>query len=374
MRWNIYFNNLVVDSNSVELSTGDVAASISTNKTEVTYAVTLKEPGDYYEFTVDAINDGTMDAMIDTISSKMGGVDITTLPAYMEYSITYGEGVELSPNQYLKAGETEKYKVHIGFKKDISASDLTGQIESKSFSFSVAYVQADEHAFVRAKTFADDDWDTILTNLQSDNSCGPYHLGDTKDINLGTYGTHTLRIANCSTPPECSTEGFSQTACGIVLEFADVITTFSPTSYNGWPTSQLRTLVNNDIYNALPDTLKNLIIDTTVVSGHGMGVGSENYITVDKLYLLSIREIYTDTDNNPNDGANVWDTAYENSRKLDFYLNYDIAPIKSGVTTYWWLRTASHYSSDYFFAAFEYGIGSFSGRNLFGISPAFRIG
>ena len=144
-RWDIHFANLVVNPNSVELSTGNTAAIISASTTEVTYAVTLKEPGDFYEFTVDAVNNGTMDAMIDTISSKMGGVEITSLPAYMEYSVTYSDDTPLVVNQYLKAGTTETYKVHIGFKKDINASDLTGQVESKSFSFSVAYVQADSN-------------------------------------------------------------------------------------------------------------------------------------------------------------------------------------------------------------------------------------
>ena len=145
-RWDIHFANLVVNPDSVELSTGNSAASISASTTEVTYAVTLNEPGDFYEFTVDAVNAGTMDAMIDTISSKMGGANITNLPNYMEYSVTYSDDVELEPNQYLKAGETETYKVHIGFKKEINASDLTGQVENKTFSFSVTYVQADENA------------------------------------------------------------------------------------------------------------------------------------------------------------------------------------------------------------------------------------
>lgn len=44
-----------------------------------------------------------------------------------------------------------------------------------------------------------------------------------------------LRIANKETPVECSTEDFSQTACGFVLEFADQITghpmNFTTTEY-----------------------------------------------------------------------------------------------------------------------------------------------
>ena len=183
-RWDIHFANLVVNPDSVELSTGNTAASISASTTEVTYAVTLKEPGDFYEFTVDAVNSGSMDAMIDTISSKMGGVEITTLPAYMEYSVTYSDGIALAPNQYLKAGDTETYKVHIGFKKDINASDLTGQVENKTLSFSVTYVQADENAVERpVHTMADDDWETIINTLKTGN-ISPYEVGDEKEVDL----------------------------------------------------------------------------------------------------------------------------------------------------------------------------------------------
>ena len=171
-RWDVHFANLVVNPNSVALSTGNTAATISASTTEVTYAITLNEPGDFYEFTVDAVNAGNMDAMIDTISSKMGGADITTLPAYMEYSVAYSDGIELAPNQCLKAGETDTYKVHIGFKKEISASDLTGQVENKTFSFSVTYVQADSRAVIvnHPRTL----FDTVSKNAVIDNISSTY--------------------------------------------------------------------------------------------------------------------------------------------------------------------------------------------------------
>ena len=345
-RWDIHFNNVVINPNSVELSTGNSAATISTSTTEVTYAVTLKEPGDFYEFTVDAVNSGSIDAMIDTISSKMGGVEITTLPSYMEYFVTYSDGIALATNQYLKAGETESYKVHIGFKKDISASDLTGQVENKTLSFSVTYVQADENAVKvpHAESFADDDWDIVINTLTSGN-ISPYEVGDEKEVDLGTLGVHKLRIANSTTPTECSTEGFSQTACGVVLEFVDIITTHVMNSTNtnvgGWPASELRTYVNNDIYNALPLVIKNAIIDTTVVSGHGSTTGETNFTTTDKLYLLSSHEVWEDVDGNTSGGPDYYDTAYHNTRQLDYYkglnvtsLSYSSAIKKNGTSDY----------------------------------------
>ena len=394
-RWDIHFNNVVVNPNSVELSIGNTAATISTSTTEVTYAVTLKNPGDFYEFTVDAVNSGSMDAMIDTISSKMGGVEITTLPSYMEYYVTYSDGIELAPNQYLKSGATETYKVHIGFKKDINASDLTGQVENKTLSFSVTYVQADNTAVKvpHAESFADDDWDIVINTLKTGN-IAPYEVGDEKEVDLGTLGKHKLRIANSTTPEECSTEGFSQTACGVVLEFVDIITThnmnpageYKGTNYqygwnvDGWPASSMRTYVNNDIYNALPSAIKNVIIDTTVVSGHGSTTGETNFTSTDKLYLLSTHEVWEDVDGNTSSGIDYRDTTYHNTRQLDYYKglnvttsNYSSAIKKNGTSnSWWWLRSAYSNNTNAFGNVSNSGYwNSYSVAS--GVSPAFRI-
>lgn len=70
--------------------------------------------------------------------------------------------------------------------------------------------------------FEKDSWETISNNVKSGNT-SDYKIGDTKIVDLGTYGKHKVRIANMSTPSECSNENFSQTACGFVVEFADTI-------------------------------------------------------------------------------------------------------------------------------------------------------
>ncbi len=140
--WSVYWNNVQVSNGSVEATT----PTIDTNKTTVTFNVTLTKPGDYYEFTVDAVNAGTLDAMIDTISSKLNGTTITTLPAYLEYDVTYSDGNPLQTNQELLHDSTETYKVRIAYKDDISASDLPSTNQSLSLQFSVTYKQADDSA------------------------------------------------------------------------------------------------------------------------------------------------------------------------------------------------------------------------------------
>ena len=165
------------------------------------------------------------------------------------------------------------------------------------------------------------------------------------------------------------------------------------TNAGGWEASDMQEYVNYDIYNALPSDKKNIILDTTVVSGHGVDT-EQNYVTTDKLYLLSTKEIYEI-------GAAVGyeefiidyflDTSRELTRQLDYYddimiqaYGYDMGPqyrcinceklIKSN--SEWYLRTAN--SGNYYsFYQITSGGGcdgwAFSYDEL-GVSPAFRIG
>ena len=387
--WDIHFDNLVVNSDSVELSTGDVPATISTSTTEVSYIVTLNKPGDFYEFTVDAVNAGSVDGMIESVTSKLNDAVITTLPVYLDYSVSYSDGVPLQSNQILKAGDSETYKVRVEFKKDIENNELPSDAQTLTFNFEVVYVQADDNAVkvLHPESFADDDWDIVINTLKTGN-ISPYEVGDEKEVDLGTFGVHKLRIANSTTPEECSTEGFSQTACGIVLEFADIINTHemnsTDTNVGGWPASSMREYVNSDIYNALPMVIKNAICDTTVVSSHGVGstVFETNFTSVDKLYLLSTHEVWEDVDGDTRKGINR-DTSYYNTRQLDYYKNLNITSsnysgaikMKETSNSYWWLRSAYFNNfSDFYFV---YNAGNCMVRKAdfinYGVSPAFRI-
>ena len=230
-------------------------------------------------------------------------------------------------------------------------------------------------------SFATDSWKTII-NAVKNNNIGKYNVGDTKTINMGTYGTHTLRLANKSTPSECSGTGFSQTACGFVLEFADIITTHvmnsSSTNVGGWPATSMRTFANNDIYNALPSDLRSAIINTTVVSSHG-SEDTANFTSTDKLYLLSTAEVWAQGNSNTIDN----DTARNVTRQLDYYKNlgtstsdYSGAIKKNGNNiAIWYLRSASSDAEYYFYSANPDGRWSAYGASYQGeVSPAFRIG
>ncbi|MBQ6497601.1 MAG: hypothetical protein IJI58_02670 [Bacilli bacterium] len=143
--WDIHWNNVEITPGSVSTSTAN-KATIDSSLTTVNYNITLEKPGDYYEFTVDAVNGGTLDAMIASITSKMNGETITTLPAYLIYTVTYSDGTALAENQKLGAGQSKKYKVRIEFKKNIENSQLPNGAQNLNLSFTVAYKQADGNA------------------------------------------------------------------------------------------------------------------------------------------------------------------------------------------------------------------------------------
>lgn len=229
------------------------------------------------------------------------------------------------------------------------------------------------------KSFATDSWATIIDAVRNNNTSA-YHVGDTKEVDMGELDKHIVRIANMSSPSECSTDGFSQTACGFVLEFEDTIAYTSmnseSTNVGGWPATSFRARLNSDIYNSLPSDLKPGIINTLVISGHGFTQGETNFVSTDKLYLLSTKELWgkegtSDIISN--------DTAEAETRQLDYYKNIGVTTSnRSGATKYhqwYWLRTAVSDGTDKFYSVGRFGdIGTDIAQIQNTYSPAFRIG
>ena len=385
--WDVHWENVNVKSGSVTGDQVPIAAHILGDTTQVEYSVILENPGDYYEFTVDAKNAGSLDAMVSIVDTKFyesNGVTQISLPYYLEYECLYSGNVAIEPNQLLTAGSSKTLIVKLKFKDDLDEVDLPTTDKTIVIRQSITYIQADENAVETANTrFEQDSWEDIVGNVLT-NHADYYDIGDTKEVDMGTLGTHTIRIANKSTPAECSATGFSQTACGFVLEFVDIITTHrmnsTDTNVGGWPASELRTYVNSDIYNALPTELKNGIINTTVVSGHGNTSGETNFTSTDKLYLLSVHEVWEKEGTNNFDR---YDTAWNQTRQLDYYSSQNITKssyagaIKQsgGSNVHWWLRSARSTGNTLFYGVDIYG-SWFDSRNsstVGGVPPAFRL-
>ena len=256
------------------------------------------------------------------------------------------------------------------------------KIDSYEFTYASGFVvingEINGGEVPEPKSFSEDSWATIAANVRAGN-ISKYKVGDTKIIELAGFGTHTVRIANTTTPSECSNPDFSQTACGFVVEFADVITNYhmneDGTTEGGWEDSDMRSYVNSTILNSFPEDLKDLIIDTKVVSGYSEEWDSSNFVTTDKLYLLATGEIWLNGEDEENQIFD--DTARDLTRQLDYY---------KGVTTdegfdkaikddsQWWLRSAdSSYAYGFYYVSDVGDEYNNDAHYLSGVAVAFRL-
>lgn len=142
-KWDVHFDNVVVNENSFNSVEGSPLPSIVDNYT-ITFNVGLDSPGDFYEFNVDVVNNGTIDAMINDIIISP---ELTEEQAKLfKYDIKYSDGVDLEKNQLLRAGETKTLKVLFKYNEIEDYLDYSVDNQSFDFSITINYVQANENA------------------------------------------------------------------------------------------------------------------------------------------------------------------------------------------------------------------------------------
>lgn len=149
-KWDVYWENPQVLSGSVT----ETKPTLSESDTKATFDVTLNEPGDYYEFTIDAVNNGSLNAKIDTngivkqVKNSSGQV---VNPKILKYEVTNNDAghTALEEGHILakKSGSTptkETYRVRVEYRNDegIDPADLDDSNDLVfTIEFSVKYVQ-----------------------------------------------------------------------------------------------------------------------------------------------------------------------------------------------------------------------------------------
>ena len=137
--WSVYFDNIENESTTGEINTN---ATISTDKKEVDFEVTFDKPGDTYTFNVDVVNDGTLDAMLE--SFKIEGLEEQA--DYMNWYVYYDDGIQLNKFDLLKAGTRDTLLVVVNFEEDVDINYLpTTEAVSSNLKFIANYVQADQN-------------------------------------------------------------------------------------------------------------------------------------------------------------------------------------------------------------------------------------
>lgn len=134
--WDIYLDNPKVEPGSATKNVPEIKTS-----SRLEFETTLNMPGDYYEFTVDVVNGGDIDAMIENVILTPELSEEQS--RFLEYNVSYQNGRSIRTNQLLEKDTRMPIVVRIDYKKDLYASDLpTGQVVL-DFTLTLEYIQSD---------------------------------------------------------------------------------------------------------------------------------------------------------------------------------------------------------------------------------------
>lgn len=156
--WNIYWDNI---ANEQGVTPSTETKIPQDDNTLVEWSVNFDKPGDYYEFEVDAVNAGTIDAEILEIIMKYDDKKIVEepteedeikLPDYFKYTIKYADNTKISVGDGLAKAIDENtptkktYKIRVEYDKDKVTNKIVNDMnddEEHSFSLEVKYGQAE---------------------------------------------------------------------------------------------------------------------------------------------------------------------------------------------------------------------------------------
>lgn len=137
-KWDVHFSNLNIEYGSVsDELVNEHAKIVDERSTYITYDVKLPHNRDYYEFTVDVVNDGNLDALIGSVI--LSGYDEDAQKS-ISYNVTYVDTNEdVKMDDELLKGETRKIRVHIENIYELEQTDL-GEA-TYALSLAIQYVQ-----------------------------------------------------------------------------------------------------------------------------------------------------------------------------------------------------------------------------------------
>lgn len=140
MRWDVHLENVNITNGSIIPVSNP---TIGNDRLSVTSTLEFTQPGEYFEYTVNVVNSGSIDAMIDSFNNT---ALTESQKKYLTYTATYLDGKPIENDQLLRSSESETIKVRISVKEDLEKSDLPQSGEDLRITFKINYVQADDSA------------------------------------------------------------------------------------------------------------------------------------------------------------------------------------------------------------------------------------
>ena len=397
------YTNTVSSNMNINLKSWNVRITKNNTNVNNTFSININDlyPGaQTFDETYTIHNDGDIAAKIsyniksfrifNTEYTTANSISFAQLERDYPFVLSFTHG-----SRYLAPGDTSTFNVNCQWPLDSGNDELDTQYGQMAYEFYQNEQQLhnqDSSYQMRSglelkieivisqyidetNSFATDSWDTIELAVEKGDT-SKYNVGDTKTISMdvdgnGTNENYTVRIANKSTNSNCSDENYSQTACGFVVEFVDLVASKqlhqeAAINNGGYPATIVYNYLNKEFESKLPIDLQNILAKVRVVSGHNYSE-SNNYTTYNRVYIFSLIELSYD----------IAHSEANTSRKLDYYNNGGNAKkMYQNNDLCYWTRTPV-YDMTYKYSWFV--ISSYGGRYIgwsnenCGVAPAFRI-
>lgn len=204
--WSIYFDNPVVTQGSVTTDLPEIGKhQWNQNNTKLRWNADFNIPGDFYEFTVDIVNAGSIDAIIDKVEFES-----SELPDCVTYSVKYNDGTSINEgDKILKATKsgntttptTKKIKVRIEYNPDSAEEidELDDETYNFDFSLNIFYIIDNPGSYTEEGVagmyyahFYPNPYDAIPQMYSIDFDLYDYdtfEVGDTLPLEFGTLNT-----------------------------------------------------------------------------------------------------------------------------------------------------------------------------------------
>ena len=131
-KWDIQLNNYTLTDGSVTPN-----ADPTITDTTISFAAKVNEPGEFYGFSIDVENNGTINAAIANFSVTP---DFSTIN-YLDASFTYDNGIPVQNGDLLIAGTSKKIIVRLSYKDGIDESLYPTTDQSFNVVVSLNYEQ-----------------------------------------------------------------------------------------------------------------------------------------------------------------------------------------------------------------------------------------
>ena len=240
--FDVHFSDVTIDESTIENAT----YLYSNSNKEINFTIPFDKPGDYIDYKLYAVNGGTIDAALETISITIPD----TIEDYVTYTLTYYNGQALTAGDLLRVGTNIPFKLHIEYNYNI---DDFIDVNSVSITLTLKYKQPQtvntkvwnfdyqgaEQVFVVPKTGT--------YKLEVWGAQGGDAIGDEAETYIGGYGGYSTGAVNLNKNDKIyiNIGGKGTTNTG-VDEALELIESDNSIGYNGGSLGQLYT--RNSVY------------------------------------------------------------------------------------------------------------------------------